>query len=55
MASYTLYLANTNGRKISGFETIEAETFAEARAIFRAACDKKGIDRASTEILGVLK
>jgi hypothetical protein len=53
--TYELYLANTRGQKLSAISRVEAPSFAEARAILRRQFDAKGIDRASTEVLGVIR
>lgn len=54
MTPYKMYLANTNGQKISGYTEIKAATFAEARTAYRAMCDAKKISRAGTAVLAVI-
>ena len=51
MTTYLVYLANAHGKKLSAYDRIEASTFQQARAVFRAKMDAKGISREGTEIL----
>lgn len=54
MTTFTLYLASAaDGKKLSAYKRIDAETFEVARTKFRRECDMKKISRVGTEILAL--
>lgn len=48
---YKMYIANAHGKKLSGYTEVEADSFTQAKAIYRVLVQSKNIDPHTVELL----